>query len=68
MAEGEGDYLNPAYDDDTTYDDDYDQEINRTRPPDGDSTWAFGPGAKGPALVKRLISCLQKIEVQNKNV
>ena len=44
MAEGEGDYLNPAYDDDTPYDDDYDQEINRTRPPDGDSTWAFGPG------------------------
>ena len=44
MAEGEGTYLNPAYDDDTVYDDDYDQEINRTRPPDGDSTWAFGPG------------------------
>ena len=44
MAEGEGGYLNPAYDDNTVYDDDYDQEINRTRLPDGDSTWAFGPG------------------------
>ena len=43
MAEGEGAYLNPAYDDNTVYDDDNDQEINRT--PDGDSTRAFGPGA-----------------------
>ena len=44
MAEGEGDYLNPAYDDDMTNDDD-DQEINRTGPPDGDRTWGFVPGS-----------------------
>ena len=44
MAEGEGTYLNPAYDDDTANDDD-DQEINRTGPPDAGSTWAFDPGA-----------------------
>ena len=44
MAEGEGTYLNPAYDDDTTNDDD-DQEINRTGPPDADSTWGFVPGS-----------------------
>ena len=42
MAEGEGTYFNPAYDDDATNDDD-DQEINRTGPPDADSTWGFVP-------------------------
>ena len=42
MAEGEGDYLNPAYNDDAANDDD-DQEINRTGPPDADSTWGFVP-------------------------
>ena len=45
MAEGEGAYLNPAYDDDATNNDDDDQEINRTGPPDGDSTWGFVPGS-----------------------
>ena len=43
MAEGEGTYFNPAYDDDATNDDDDDQEINRTGPPDADSTWGFVP-------------------------
>ena len=46
MAEGEGEYLNLAYYDDTNNnDDDDDQEINRTGPPDGDSTWGFVPGS-----------------------
>ena len=45
MAEGEGAFFNPAYDDDVTNDYDDDQEINRTGPPDADSTWGFGPGA-----------------------
>ena len=43
MAEGEGTYFNPVYDvNDGDDDDDY--EIN-TGSPDGDSTWAFDPGA-----------------------
>ena len=45
MAEGGGTYLNPAYDADTNNDDNDDQEINRTGPPNGDSTWGFRPGA-----------------------
>ena len=44
MAEGEGPYfVNPAYDDNAGDDDE--QEINRDGPPDGNSTWAFDPGA-----------------------
>ena len=45
MAEGEGAYLNPAYDDDAANNYDDDQEVNRTGPPDGDSTWGFVPGS-----------------------
>ena len=44
MAEGREtyEYKNPAYDNEGNDDEDY--EIN-TEPPDGDSTWAFDPGA-----------------------